>query len=231
MECRASQLVRFLARYANPLTYGAPSFTFCGMAYEVTGGGVREDGRWVMHARDTEGGDVEYRVEVTPRDGQLRLTRLDLVVDRKSPSELQSADLRRVRLHSLLTAVRSEVMRAVHHVDTDPGAPEATRRAIAPGSQTAPPRRGRPSLPDEHYERIARRYLELLDTGLTRGILQRLAEEENRPVQTVRTWVNVARSDRYQYLTPGESGRAGAMPGPGLPPAPRATRRNKKGRR
>jgi hypothetical protein len=74
------------------------------------------------------------------------------------------------------------------------------------------PKRGRPSLGDDHYQRIARAYLALQAQGVTRGILNELAEQEGRPRETIRDWVHQAR--KRQFLSKGTPGRAGAEPGP-----------------
>lgn len=78
-------------------------------------------------------------------------------------------------------------------------------------------RGGRPSLPDEHYERIARTYLQLHKEGVRNGILNEIAlresERTGRPVKsrTVRDWVQRARDLRY--LERGKQGRLTAVPG------------------
>jgi hypothetical protein len=84
-------------------------------------------------------------------------------------------------------------------------------------SETRKPRRGRRGLPDEHYRRIALRYLQLIELG-RRNVLVALAEEESNraghpiPRETVRDWVRKA--TERGYLAPGKPGRAVARPGP-----------------
>lgn len=73
---------------------------------------------------------------------------------------------------------------------------------------------GRPGLGDDHFEHVARRYLELQEEHGSYGLLKRLAESEGRPRDTVRDWVHQARV--RGFLTPGRAGVAGAGPGPRL---------------
>lgn len=87
---------------------------------------------------------------------------------------------------------------------------EAWARRIAGGP---PLKRGRKGYPDEHYERIAHRYLELAETR--RDVIKRLAEEEKRPYHTVRGWI--ARCVQKKLLAPAKKqGAAGYRPGPDL---------------
>jgi hypothetical protein len=73
---------------------------------------------------------------------------------------------------------------------------------------------GRPRLPDDLLVAVALAYLEELPHGP--GLLRRVAEhpEIDRPVETVRDWVRVAR-DRH-FLTPTKVGQKGAAPGAAL---------------
>jgi len=87
---------------------------------------------------------------------------------------------------------------------------EPARRAVV---EAGKPKRGRPGYPEEHYRRIALRYLELLKLG-HRNVLVVLAAEEGRPRETVRDWVRKATG--LGYLAPGKPGRAEARPGPKL---------------
>jgi hypothetical protein len=86
-------------------------------------------------------------------------------------------------------------------------------------AEAAKPRPGRRAKPDEFYERIARRYLELLKDG-RRDVLKALAAEESEregrviPKETVRDWVRKA--TRLGFLAKGKPGKAEARPGPRL---------------
>jgi hypothetical protein len=75
-------------------------------------------------------------------------------------------------------------------------------------------------LPEDLIRRVALEYLALFESGVTRGILDRLAEQESerlgRPVarETVRDWVRRARE--LQYPSEGVPGKAYAVAGPRL---------------
>jgi hypothetical protein len=89
-------------------------------------------------------------------------------------------------------------------------------RAEHAAAEARKPRPGRRAKPDEHYERIAIRYLELLKLG-RRDVLKALAAEESEregrviPRETIRDWVRKA--TRLEYLASGTPGRAKARPG------------------
>jgi hypothetical protein len=87
-------------------------------------------------------------------------------------------------------------------------------RRVAEEARSVTLRRGRRGYPDDHYRRIALAYLDLQRQGVTQGIQQRLAEQEQRQWQTIRDWVHIA--TKKGFLTPGSRGRAGRMPGPNL---------------
>lgn len=84
-----------------------------------------------------------------------------------------------------------------------------SRQAIAATRHTGA--RSRTKLPEAHYRRIAVVYLQHLHNGLTRGILERIAEDEHVSVTTARDWVRRARE--LKFLSPGRQGTAGATPG------------------
>ena len=86
-------------------------------------------------------------------------------------------------------------------------------KAAADAVRSSDLRRGRPSLPDEHFENVAHMYLEQQRKG-TRRILLRLGEALGVERDTARDWVHRARV--LGFLTPGQPGRGGAEPGPRL---------------
>lgn len=77
---------------------------------------------------------------------------------------------------------------------------KATRGLM--GEKSCP---GRKPLPDDHYRRIADRYLELRASG--ENPIAVIAEEEKQNRNTVAGWVRKARE--RGYLPPGRTGRAG----------------------
>jgi hypothetical protein len=154
-----------------------------------------------------------------------RLTLGELAIAPYTPGEsaLTGETLRRISLSTIIARAHAEIASRAdlatlsrrfqwtnapsdqeHEVLT-----QLTKRAAA-----GQPNRGRPSLGDAHYARIARAYLQKQAAGHGRGILQALAQQEGRPHQTVRDWVAGAR--KRGFLTPGTPGRAGALPGPRL---------------
>jgi hypothetical protein len=121
---------------------------------------------------------------------------------------LRRVNLREIYSHAVAGLEGVLLARKVFNVTEDRMQP--ARRAV---SEAAKPKRGRPGYPDEHYRRIAERYLELLSTGRL-DVLVALAAEESRPRETVRDWVRKA--TERGYLAPGKPGRAEARPGPKL---------------
>ncbi len=147
--------------------------------------------------------------------------------DSKVP--LTPALLRGISLPQILARAQAQLQLAPEWVDlADRLAPtrpdERSRRDAeeAAGIAASVGRRkgGRPSHPDALYALVAREYLTLYDSGLTRGIRKQLAsilsEKLDRPVPepTVRDWIRGARE--RGFLTPATPGRAGARPGPNL---------------
>lgn len=96
--------------------------------------------------------------------------------------------------------------------------PDDVERARQAAREARKPRPGRPGHPNEHYRRIAIRYLEL--QRVRRDVLVGLAAEESAregrqiPRETIRDWVRKA--TERGYLAPGKPGRAEARPGPKL---------------
>jgi len=160
----------------------------------------------------------------TPQDGRLILTNLNFT----SPGGVDGKLMRKLKLADLMSEFRTRLleMDGKAYAPVDPAAAkreaarlvkEAVRNSsLAALAEESKPARGRRGYPDDHYERIARRYLQLVnDERVTRGVLARIADEEGRPVETVRTWIYQAR--QRDFLTRrGEVGRAGALPGPRL---------------
>ena len=173
------------------------------------------------------------------RDGVLGLVRVDIATS-GGTGTIGSETLRDVEVSKMTTAARALLAHAVRDLVLPEGAepppgwyaifagrggsvrPEdierARRHARAAGRR--PLKRGRAGYPDDHYRAVAFGYLDLLGKGVTRGILPALAERESKrlgrhvAVETVRTWVNIAR--KREFLTGGENGKAGAMAGPRL---------------
>jgi hypothetical protein len=141
-----------------------------------------------------------------------------------------SSLLRSIQVGRLITALRGEL----HHLEAAakkqealaaPGAdaPSADPEYLDVARRVAqavpkPPKRGRHGFGDDFYRRVALLYLELQSAGWGRGILGEIARLEDRPRETVSTWVRQAR--KRGFLTAGTPGRAGAEPGPRLHETP-----------
>lgn len=180
-------------------------------------------------------GDYDLHGRLAARGDTFKLVSLHVSTSDEA-AEVTGATLRSIEVAKLVHAARALVARAAefwtpasrreiereHGVTMRPLPKEvvqAVERQIRRAA-SKPLRRGSAGYGDDHYRRIALAYLRALEAGRTRGVLAQIAADESRrlgrevPVETVRTWVKIAR-DR-QFLTAGEPGRAGAMPGPRL---------------
>jgi hypothetical protein len=153
------------------------------------------------------------------RDGRYVLAQLTVTAPKDDPRGLSTSDLRKIRLGDLLAAVLRRIQELGDWA-TDPEARHQGRAgtdALVNASEVATkrPRTGRPPVYDDrHFRRVARLYLDLLDRGFSRGILDELARRLDVSRNTARDWVSQARA--RQFLSPGQPGRAHAHPGPRL---------------
>ncbi len=169
-------------------------------------------GSVTFSATDPDEVGLRYLGQLTDVDGRMDL--VSLTFEARQGRSLHTADLRRLRLHALVAQVRRRVF-TLHRGAAAQGVATAQLAELATKTQEPPPlQRGRGGYPAGHYRRIARAYLALVENGASRGVLQQLAEAEQRPVQTIRSWL--ARAKRDGYITSTERGRAGALPGPNL---------------
>jgi len=175
---------------------------------------VTDDGRWeIVLGWKWDGEDrmVFGSMAIRPR----------LTLDRELPP-LTSTVLQSLPISRWLADARSVVAREMREVaqdlhDGDPSlAAEILRRTeVLEGSQARPRRTGR----TDTYRRVAEAYLHVQATQGTRGINRRVAEilgGEDGPIPegTFRDWLR--KTTELGYLTPGQRGRAGRMPGPAL---------------
>lgn len=97
------------------------------------------------------------------------------------------------------------------------GIAERALRATSPEDEPRPaparPKRGRPPMEDSHYREIALLYLEAMRADPRRPI-EWIAAEKGHASSTVRGWVSEAR--KRGFLSPGQRGKGGALPGPRL---------------
>ena len=160
---------------------------------------------WLVRGRiEVQGGLGRVRqLTVEPWEHDLEVT--GVVLRRIGVADLRDRALAhmrdRVRIEEALPGLR-ELLR--------PAAP--LRPFVAEATARRP--RGRRGRTDAHYRDIAIAYLEVYESGVSRGILDELAARYGRPRETIRDWVRRARE--LGFLTTGTQGRAGAEPGPRL---------------
>lgn len=185
------------------LSHGIPDES-SGDWYLMTHGGGTPP--LTAYFRDTDAGLLLVRVSVSPLPGQ---------------QAVSSQTVRRIPFDELLALARAVLASVRKNPPPAVADPEhgRTRQKLMRLADQQPLRlRGRPSLGADHYERIAKAYLDLAHAGgpdgapMARGIIQLLAEQEDRSAEIVRDWVHRARN--LGYLTKGQPGRAGAEPGP-----------------
>ncbi len=178
-----------------------------GRGFEV----FQPDGSVVFEATDPTRPGVRYVGELEEINGRMELVTLVFRADRGH--FLRSADLRTLRFHALVTQMRRYVSTAARELEPY-GVVGWNLSRLRQAASATPLKRGRAGYPAEHYRRIARAYLTLVQGESSKHAMQRLAEAENRPVETVRTWV--ARARRDGFLSRTRQGLAGAEPGPNL---------------
>lgn len=104
-----------------------------------------------------------------------------------------------------LTMLGLSGTRLVQEPELEPQVRAALERtAIVPNR-----RKGRPPLPGDLLDEVARAYLEEAKRG--RGLTRRMAIRFDRPEETIRDWIHACRI--RGYLSPGVTGRRGAQPG------------------
>lgn len=144
-------------------------------------------------------------------EGDIRRGAQGLVISR---IELQAVDptgngitaslLRRIQVGDILHLARATTARAAQSEEAP--ALEYPERKTRSG--------GRSALSDELLRSVAVSYLSETAPGRPAGAVKRMAQEFDRPEETVRSWV--ARARKAGWLGPSVKGRAGAEPGPRL---------------
>jgi transposase-like protein len=203
-----------------------------------------------LHFEIADGWSVTGEVDLI--DGQLAITsltihpRATLRPRGRGPDKprrgLTTSDLRSVRTPQILNRVYRKLASMPgqssqweEFLGTPvPWRHRAEKRAGQALEELGPPRRpgGRRKYPADHYERIARLYLDLQEAGINRGILIEIASREGVNRNTARDWVSGA--TKRGLLSPGGSGVAGRTPGPNLvdykPPTGRQRQKRKSNR-
>ncbi|MDP9397270.1 MAG: hypothetical protein M3P96_05360 [Actinomycetota bacterium] len=188
-------------------------FKFGDISFQGGGGFevFQPHGSVVFEATDPTRPGVRYVGELAEINGRTELVTL---VFRADPGHfLRSADLRTLRFHALVTQARRRVFTAAKALEPH-GVVGWNLSRLRQAASATPLKRGRAGYPAEHYRRIARAYLTLVQGESSKHAMRRLAKAEDRPVETVRTWV--ARARRDGFLSPTRQGLAGAEPGPNL---------------
>lgn len=131
----------------------------------------------------------------------LKITRLEIGIDPELPTGITGSLMRQIPLGTLLDYVRAKIALS--------GAPKITATMAA--HKPAHPG-GRTPMSDELLCSVATAYLRETAPGQPSGAVRRIAEEFDRPEETIRTWI--ARARKSGWLGPSVKGRAGAEPGP-----------------
>jgi len=175
--------------------------------FDDYGNYVGPDGDW--RAKDDEDWDESARADIAgqrpPFDGITGALLRSIPVGRILAWAHDAMAKSDWRERGLTMLALSGAHRVVLADDLDAQVRAALERTAAvPGR-----RHGRPPLPDELLEEVARAYLEEAKRG--RGLTRRLAARFGRPEETVRDWVHTCRV--RGFLSPGVAGRRGAQPG------------------
>ncbi|UXY28581.1 hypothetical protein [Streptomyces sp. HUAS TT20] len=143
--------------------------------------------------------------DVTRNAQGLVISRLELISKDLSGSGVTGGLLRRIQVSDILHVARAHVALAVHSETDGPTFPEASSKSRSGG---------RGALSDELLRSVAVAYLAETAPGRPAGAVKRMAQEFDRPEETVRSWI--ARARKAGWLGPSVKGRAGAEPGPRL---------------
>lgn len=191
---------------------------------------------FAIEGRSTDGRWCARAFLAVDQDQHLTIMRLELwpsstaiVTGAPLPSGLSGDVLRQLPLGRWLAEARgqltdpdfvartgsgyNEILEQMGYTSASTEREEWARRVSQQTHSTMLPR-GRRGYPDDHYRRIALAYLDLQREGVSRGIQQRLAEQEGRQPETIRDWLHIA--TKKGFLSPGKRGRAGRVPGPYL---------------
>jgi hypothetical protein len=173
----------------------------------------------------------EFLVDTDESAGHVRLVELTIST---WGAEITPTALRELQLSRFIQAAKGEIVRKADEflavTDADEHLDEAVRGAIEKklrarikAMSRKPMSGGAQGRGAAFYRRIALDLIELVESGKPTpgGVLETLARIESDrlrlpdvPVQTLRTWLRVAREK--QFLAPGERGRLLAIAGPRL---------------
>ncbi|MFE1885474.1 hypothetical protein [Streptomyces diastatochromogenes] len=141
--------------------------------------------------------------DVTRGAQGLVISRIELTAADLTGNGITGSLLRRIQVGDILHLARATTARAA-------------QSAEPPQIIEYPPNRprsgGRSALSDELLRSVAVAYLAETAPGRPSGAVKRMAQEFDRPEETVRSWISRAR--KAGWLGPSVKGRAGAEPGP-----------------
>ncbi|WCD86389.1 hypothetical protein KPP03845_102735 [Streptomyces xanthophaeus] len=157
--------------------------------------------RFAFRSAPAEGDSSAWRAsgDVVRGNQGLKITRLEVTCPDEHPSGITGGLMRQIPLGTLLDYVRGAI--ALHDI------PRVTQ-IEAP----VVPSGGRTVMSDALLRAVASAYLRETAPGRPSGAVRRIAEEFERPEETIRTWVGRAR--KAGWLGPSVKGRSGAEPGP-----------------
>lgn len=168
-----------------------------------------------IDAADQREGAVVATFEARPTSGEwlakgdisrgaqgLVISRIEMQAVDPAGNGITGSLLRRVQVGDILHVARAVTARAAQAAEAP--APEYPPRRPRSG--------GRGTLSDELLRSVAVSYLAETAPGRPAGAVKRMAQEFDRPEETVRSWISRARKEGW--LGPSVKGRAGAEPGP-----------------
>lgn len=132
----------------------------------------------------------------------LVISRVELQAHDPAGNGITGSLLRRIQVGDVLHVARAVTARAAQSAE----APPLEYPPRLPRSS------GRGALSDELLRSVAVSYLAETAPGRPTGAVKRMAQEFDRPEETVRSWITRAR--KAGWLGPSVKGRAGAEPGP-----------------
>jgi hypothetical protein len=154
-----------------------------------------------FEARPTSG-DWLAKGDIARGSQGLVISRMELQAVDPAGNGITGSLLRRVQVGDILHLARAVTARAAQSTETpvlEPSPPQARSG-------------GRGALSDELLRSVAVSYLAETAPGRPAGAVKRMAQEFDRPEETVRSWISRAR--KAGWLGPSVKGRAGAEPGP-----------------
>lgn len=134
----------------------------------------------------------------------LVISRVELQARDPAGNGITASLLRRIQVGDILHVARAVTARAA----------QSAERPVLEYPARQQRSSGRGALSDDLLRSVAVAYLAETAPGRPSGAVKRMAQEFDRPEETVRSWISRAR--KAEWLGPSVKGRAGAEPGPRL---------------